>query len=521
MRSDLCALLELSPETPALELVGARTQRLVDLQEFLRNDDLPKLVKVKIRRDIEELESPEARQLASELEHLIKADKLAAEIAAEFSKATWSPGVVELLCQKLAPLVPAIVDESERLRFEKKIVEFVEKQRARQSPQVTPDSIRSSQPAERNEISEEGSTPPHDVAARLQSYFAEISVERAKPRPARGVVRLWLRKIEALIDLLEDEVSRLSYEKRLVEVEYWLEGSHPPWGSKEIPDPVPPPNPGTPPNPVAPPRPIVKPCTGTLLQFLPKALEGTLRRKCPPIHFIARSRFILGRQRNKSDFVTWFLPNSTANQQKTDTISRVNTTLFSKGNQLWIQDGEILPEGKSKPSVGTVVDGQAITAAPLQLNFTKERTLRIGQSGYEIKAIHLPAVAPEGPLSGVPDATNTGGDETVIVNARPYGSMRFQSVSCSEVEVLPVWLFSDATIGSDVNCAVPLEGYGLPLLALRVHFWEQGFWLTLPGKSQCIVKLDGIQIAEEEAMALQSSHTLDLGALQFELKVVA
>jgi hypothetical protein len=511
-RGELSNLLGIPLESSASDLLKARAARLAELREALQQDGLPKPVKIMLGRELRDLESADAASLVAQLEQIGRAEMLLVGIDDEMAKSGWTRGVVELLCRKLEPLVPGIPEENERLKFEKRLIEITEKLKAaRPLPPPPP-------PAEPKAMAATESTPPlaHDVPARLESYFSEIAAERAKPIPSRGVVRLWLQKIGALIEQLPDDSAHLAFEKRVVEIEYWLDGSQPPWDARKLErgEPASEPKPGE--KSKAP----QKPLPGTLLQLLPKSAEGTLRRTGVPIHFVARPRFILGRQRSKSDFVAWFLPATPANQQKTDSISRVNTTLLAKGGQLWIHDGEALPDGKIKASVGTVVDGQALTTAPQLLSFAKERNLKLGQSGYELKAIHLPAVAPEGPLSSATAPDNTSSSQaTVRLSPGPFGCLRFQPVSCREVEALAVWIFSEASLGADPTCAVILDGAGLPPVALRIHHWNQGFWLVVPGSGRSKVTLDGQPLSGGEVRALQATHQLDLGTLHYDLKV--
>jgi len=183
------------------------------------------------------------------------------------------------------------------------------------------------------------------------------------------------------------------------------------------------------------------------LQLLPRPAEGSATPPSPPIHFIARPRFVLGRRLASVDFVAVFFPESPENRQKTEMISRINTTLFLKGNQILLLDGEIVEEGKFKASTnGTILDGQTVTA-PVQVNFTKERRIRLGQSGFELAVLQLPAVAPGGPLT--PPTATLSTQPTLILSQRPLGCLRFRPVSCRDVRVAAVWIFSEAVVGSD------------------------------------------------------------------------
>jgi len=255
-----------------------------------------------------------------------------------------------------------------------------------------------------------------------------------------------------------------------------------------------------------------------LLQLVPVRIEGTLRQPAPPIHLVARPRFVLGRRRASVDFATVFLPENEANRQKNETISRVNTTFFLKGNQIWVQDGEVLAEGKVKPSTnGTIIDGQSITAA-IALNFAKERRLKLGQFGYELAVLQLPAVSPDGPLA-VPAAITISTQPTQMVPQRPLGCLRFLPVTCREVVVTAVWLLSEATLGSAPQCAVRLEQPGLPPVAVRFHHWQDGFWLEVPAGGASAVALDEHRLAAGEVLPLQPAHIIRLGNLNYELRI--
>jgi hypothetical protein len=217
------------------------------------------------------------------------------------------------------------------------------------------------------------------------------------------------------------------------------------------------------------------------------------------------------------DFAACFFPENQENRQKTETISRVNTTLFLKGNQILLQDGELLEEGKFKASTnGTILDGEAVAAA-VPVDFTKERRLKLGQSGYELAVVQLPAVAPGGPLTP-PNATLST-QPTLVLSQRPLGCLRFRPVSCREVRVAAVWMFSEAVIGSGAQSAVMLEVPGIPPLAARFHLWREGFWLEVPVEGKSVIMLDGRPRAAGDVVPLQPLHQLRVGDLIYELRV--
>ena len=161
------------------------------------------------------------------------------------------------------------------------------------------------------------------------------------------------------MDEIQDEAVRFSYEKRLVQIEdrmglrvstapfLFAKGRTPAAAKPEgeggfEAGPVARAEPKTP----APAAPMLEPARGTLLELSPMRGEGTLRRAGPPIHFVARPRFVLGRRRASVDFATAFLPENDENRRENETISRINTTFFVKDNQIWVQDGELRPTAR-------------------------------------------------------------------------------------------------------------------------------------------------------------------------------
>jgi hypothetical protein len=260
-----------------------------------------------------------------------------------------------------------------------------------------------------------------------------------------------------------------------------------------------------------------RPLSGVLLKLIPSPLKGSGQPPGPPIHLVARPRFVLGRRLESVDFAACFFPDNPENRQKTMVISRVNTTLFLKGNQILVQDGELVEESKFKASMnGTVIDGKTITTA-VPIDFTKERRLWLGQSGYEMTVVQLPAVAPGGPL--IPPTATLSTHPTMVLSQRPLGCLRFRPVACREVRVAAVWMFSEAAIGTDAQSAVVLDAPGVPPLAVRFHHWKDGFWLEVPLEGKSVVILDGRQRAAGDVVPLQALHQLGLGPLNYELHV--
>ena len=503
-REELCEVLGLAADAPAAEMVQARSRRQVEIAAAVHEEGLPKPVRLKLLQEAAQLDG--AAELAAELETISAIEKYLAEIDAEFAKPKPVRGVIRLCLDKLKPLVSKVKTEAARFGFEKRTIEMEERAGLMRDTVETP-------------------VLPEETKERIERYFSELAAELAKPDPGRGVVRLCLGKLKPLVEGIKDEAARYGYEKRIAQVEdrLGLRVSAPPFVAVSGRPPPParqegeaPPVPKPAPTAARPRKP--GPAAGTLLRLLPMAGERAGPAVGPPIHFVARPRFLLGRRRASVDYVTAFLPENEENQRKNERISRINTTLFVKENQIWVQDGELLDNGEAKPSVnGTVIDGRPLVAAePLAL--TKERRLTVGLHDYELAVLQLPAAAPAGPLlAGAPGTLST--QPVRSLGGGVAGCVRFLPTVGREVAVVAVWLFTDAALGADPQSAVRLEQSGLPALAARVHFWQGGFWLGVPAEGKSVVTLDEIRMEAGEVVPLQPSHALRVGSFRFDVRV--
>jgi hypothetical protein len=294
------------------------------------------------------------------------------------------------------------------------------------------------------------------VAADIARYLDDAEAEWAGPAPRRSVIRLCLDRARPLFADLADPELRYDWEKRLAAEDERLAAEPPaPRG----------------------------PALGTVLDLIP----ARPRAAQPAVRMVARPTFTLGRQA-AADLTTRFGPETEENRRRTSTISRINTTLFMRGGQIYAQDGGIEPDGNRRPSRnGTVADDQRLTGE-IPLGFDREHRLKLGQYFFEVSAVRL------------------------------EGCARFLPVSSPAAPIAGVWVFSEATLGSSADAAVVLE-CRVPPVAARIQYRDAEFWLSVAQGGDGVVTLDRRSCAAGEVVPLQAAHELRVGDALYTLQL--
>lgn len=248
-----------------------------------------------------------------------------------------------------------------------------------------------------------------------------------------------------------------------------------------------------------------KPAPGLVLRLLPKAGTAFTGTVPPPLRFVARPRFLLGKELLQSSSLADFLaPNSFG------PVGRVQAVLSIRDDEILIQDGN----GEKKSVNGTKLDDESLAPSPVPASFTRDRTLLLA-TVFELTARHVPGEAPGGPP--LSDALQQSINRTVVIK-NITGAMRFLAKGDLPLPVFAVWLFTDATIGTAPACAVPLPGSGLADLHARVHHWQDGFWIENL-RSGVAVRLGDHPLAKGEALPLRHGDALTLGNITYDVHV--
>jgi hypothetical protein len=238
--------------------------------------------------------------------------------------------------------------------------------------------------------------------------------------------------------------------------------------------------------------------------FLATAQPATLCQLDPvggepppvPFRFVARASFRLGRGRADAEFIAWLLPRSTANDEKTRRVSRVQAVAEATGDGIRIRD-----DGSAN---GTLFD-----AVPLDQQGTAlPRQGRLMLAGAVEVDFHRFAAAAEEPLK-IANLRQWSGPDVPALPQR--GAVRFEVIAPEPQPLNAIWVLSDAAIGTSRSAAVALADPALAELQGRLHHFRGCFWIeTLVPNSA--IQVDQVVLRPGDLVPLATGQQLRLGS---------
>lgn len=251
--------------------------------------------------------------------------------------------------------------------------------------------------------------------------------------------------------------------------------------------------------------PLIKPDSALVLCLVPRAGTAFTGPLQLPLRFVARPRFLLGKELLESASLADFLA---PNHFKA--VARIQAVLSIRGEEVMIQDGN----GELRSANGTKLDDETLPASPVPASFLRERSLVLG-TVFALAAQHVPGDAPGGPPLGA--AVQVSLNRTLVIKTLT-GAMRFLAKGDFPLPLVAVWLFTDATIGSAPTCAVPLPNAGLAETHARLHHWQDGFWIENL-RSGATVRIGDHTLTKGEARPLRQADVLRLGNISYDVQV--
>jgi hypothetical protein len=242
---------------------------------------------------------------------------------------------------------------------------------------------------------------------------------------------------------------------------------------------------------------------GTLLKLNPENPAH------PSIHLIARPAFRLGRSFFHADFITRFLPETSANNDLTNQLSRVHALAEVNGTQVTIRDGN-----GDTPSVnGTSLDDQPLESE--QPSPLKSRALLTLGGVYSIEITPLVGQTPP-PLK----ISNSG--ESREANARRTalgGAVFFFPTQRQPAVRHAVWLFSEAGFGIDFVQRIVWDLRGRGESPASFHYDRGCFWLGNRTLANDTLEVAGTALDPGEIAPLTGGQELRIGTLRFKVEL--
>jgi hypothetical protein len=221
------------------------------------------------------------------------------------------------------------------------------------------------------------------------------------------------------------------------------------------------------------------------------------------IHLIARPQFVLGRSRQTADFITWFWPRTSENDEATRHLGKAHVVAEASEGNITLRDN-------GSPN-GTLFDLQKLpteNGACLK----EKGMLRLGQD-YELEVWHQ-----AGAFAGEPPVANARlWRGPAATRAPAAGSVRFAPRSCGLALWDAIWLFTDATFGLSRSNPVVIDLPGLAEIQGRFHHWRGSFWIENSSQDSSFV-INGITVLCGQIVPLTTGQTIRLAGQEYRVE---
>lgn len=242
-------------------------------------------------------------------------------------------------------------------------------------------------------------------------------------------------------------------------------------------------------------------CPGTCLKLVP--LEDGGRE----VRLIARPDFKLGRDEEEADYLTVFWPLTKKNIERSCTISRVHLVCELVGTKLTVRDLCQFAGAAWNEDPLPREEAVAIESAG---------ELRIGD-GYMLEVfpvlnanqIRPPTIVNEGKWRGPAPPRKP---------PQVPGAVRFRPLNTQPPPWDAVWMFTEATFGSDPSNAVLIEVPGIQPEHGCFHHYRGCFWLQSAGKEAPVLVNDRLCEAGQIA-PLATYQVLQLGEERYRVEI--
>jgi len=240
--------------------------------------------------------------------------------------------------------------------------------------------------------------------------------------------------------------------------------------------------------------------TGTLAILTPTAPDTAV-----PVRLTARDELRLGRSRADCDIVTWLLPRSEANDERTRHVSKVQATITATADGIHIRD--------TGSANGTCANGSDVGPAEPGAPLGDRTGLFLGNE-YELELVTHASGFPQGPdIAGL----RLWPGPAAQPKSRS-GGVQFYPGNCEAMVHECAWVFTDVSFGSSRAGALVVPGAGVAELQGRFHHFRGCFWIE-NSCAEGTVAVNGQRLQLGDIVPLVTGQIVTLGATEYRVAI--
>jgi len=224
------------------------------------------------------------------------------------------------------------------------------------------------------------------------------------------------------------------------------------------------------------------------------------------IMLVTKNKLVIGRKRDESDYIAWFIPRNPFNDEKTKHISKKHITAESI-------DGKIYFCNESTNSSASL-DGKPLLQNKSEV--LNQRAILLLAHEYSIDVQYAKSY-----YNGEPTISNItlwkGPDKSPVMNAR--WSVRFLPINSDIAFYEVIWIFTDASFGDSKANQVVINSDGLAEFQGRFLYYRGCFWLEnrIPNNA---VKINSMVLNTNEVAPLINGQLLQLGNTYYHIEII-
>ncbi|MDR3406590.1 MAG: FHA domain-containing protein [Chthoniobacter sp.] len=229
-----------------------------------------------------------------------------------------------------------------------------------------------------------------------------------------------------------------------------------------------------------------------------------------PIRLAAGPRFTVGRSAAMADFVARILPETEANDARTNRLSRVHTLLEIHEGHITLRDGN----GKGPSLNGSSLDGQPLT--PNHPTVLPQRArLDLGEE-FVLDLIPLPAAeTPAWEIDNLDAWPGPAGKAPLV----PYRALVCQPVDGHATTRHGVWLFSEVGFGLDATGRIVWDTRGRGRSPASFQYFRGCFWLRNDSLPEPVLAGQDTLLGRGEILPLAPGQRLSIGSHVFAVQI--